>query len=171
MTTQYTDELRCYTFTIFQLSPIQQGIQSAHSAVELFVKYIGGADLRGHQAVEQWARDNKTMVCLNGGDVASLREFIAFLGDPANPYPWATFTESEDFLAGITTSVAIILPKRFYQCAAILRTVRPNGPYSYDAQMGIHRFFIEDEHGRRVEEFSEWEGELMRQMNAAPLAR
>lgn len=171
MTTQYTDELRCYTWTIFQLSSIQQGIQAGHAAIELFPKYIGGPGLKVQQMLNDWARHNKTMVCLNGGDVASLREFIEFLNSPENPYPWASFTESEDFLAGITTSVAIILPMRFYQCAAMMRSARPGGPYNYDAATGIHRFFIDDENGMRVEEFTSWEGELMQRSNASPLAR
>lgn len=174
--TQYTDDLRCYTWTIFQLSPIQQGIQAGHSAVELFPKYIGGPGVREQKMLNDWARHNKTMVCLNGGDVASLREFIKFLDCPENPYPWASFTESEDFLAGITTSVAIILPRRFFQCAALMRErIRPGQPsvYSYDAMAGVHRFFVEaDGTGLgRVEEFTEWEGELMRRSNASPLAR
>lgn len=167
---EYRDELRCYTWTIFQLSPIQQGIQSGHAAVELFVKY------NENQLVDDWARNNKTMVCLNGGDVSSLRDFIEFLSMEENPYPWATFTESEDFLAGITTSVAIILPKRFYECAALMRErTRPGqpSPYKYDAMAGVHRFFVEaDGTGLgRVEEFTEWEGELMRRSNASSLAR
>lgn len=169
--TQYTDESRCYTWTIFQLSPIQQGIQAGHAAVELFVKYIGGNSLRDHRAVERWAKENKTMVCLNGGDVSTLKEFIKFLDSPENPYPWATFTESDDFLAGITTSVAVILPARFYQCAAIMRAARTGGPYAFDAMTGTHRFLIQEESGTRVEEFTAWEGEFMQRANASPLAR
>ena len=33
-------ELRCYTFTDFMLSSIQQGIQSGHAAMELVNKYM-----------------------------------------------------------------------------------------------------------------------------------
>jgi hypothetical protein len=173
--TEYRDELRCYTFTIFQLSPIQQGIQAGHAAVEMFPKYIGGPGVQVQQMLNDWARHNKTMVCLNGGQVSDLKEMVAFLDSEDNPYPWAPFVESEDFLAGITTSVAIILPRRFYEAARVVRSVipgRPHQAYNYDARMGIHRVAVEYEPGfPKIEEFSEWEFGLMERMNRAPLAR
>jgi hypothetical protein len=165
------NETRCYTWTIFQLNPIQQGIQAGHAAVELVTQHVGGNDVRKHNLVRNWATQHKTLICYSGGDVASLKEFIQFVASDENPYPWSTFTESEDFLAGITTSVAMVLPAPLYECAAILRTARPGGPYNYDAQARLHRFYYESDGEMILDEFTEWEFELMKRMNASSLAR
>lgn len=165
------NETRCYTWTIFQLSPIQQGIQAGHAAVELVLQGADDHDHRKRTMVSDWASLHKTLVCLNGGDVATLREFIEFLQRPENPYPFATFTESEDFLASITTSVAMVLPQALYECASILRTARADGPYHYDAKAGLHRFYYEVGGEVVLDEFTEWEFELMKRMNASSLAR
>jgi hypothetical protein len=161
-------ELRCYTFTIFQLSPIQQGIQAGHAAVELVDKY------RLHNDVLQWASTHKTLVCLNGGTVGDLKGLIEFLSDEVNPYPWTTFTESDEFLAGITTSVAIVLPERVFGCAKLYReSFGParNQVYSHDPVLDTHRFYVTRAGKPTVEEFGTWEFELMQRLNAAPLAR
>lgn len=108
-------ELRCYTFTLFQLSPIQQGIQAGHAAVELVTHR------KDNKLVQDWAKKYKTMICLNGGDVAKLSEWINFFKDKRNRYPWIKFEESEASLAGIVTSVAIILPESIFEGVSLLR--------------------------------------------------
>jgi hypothetical protein len=159
-------ELRCYTFTIFQLSPIQQGIQAGHAAVEL--------TLRGHDLTLEWARNHKTLVCLNGGTTKDVLDLTTFLANQQNPYPWTYFQESEEFLAGIVTSVAIVLPERVFGCAKLYReSYGParNQVYSHDPILDTHRFYVTRDGKPYVEEFGAWEFELMQRLNAAPLAR
>ena len=85
-------ELRCYHFGHFQLSSIQQGIQGAHAQMELFVKYnIARASeldnipeyapttpelqfIESTKMLYTWGREHKTMICLNGGNSASLQD-------------------------------------------------------------------------------------------------
>ncbi len=163
-------ELRCYTFTIFQLSSIQQGIQAGHAAIELSTSLTTCSN----ELVTDWARNHKTLVCLNGGTTKDVLDLVTFLSGEQNPYPWAKFVEAEDFLAGITTSVAIILPERVFGCAKLYReSYGParNQVYSHDPILDTHRFYVTRDGKPDVEEFGAWEFELMQRLNAAPLAR
>lgn len=153
-----TEELRLYTFTLFQLSPIQQGIQAGHAAVELgMVAYRKQMTLRQGTTFgiyHRWATEWKTMVLLNGGDLFELDEFANFLSTCDNPdkYPWAAFNESETSLGGILTSVAIILPERIFKTAEELRK---------------NTFVTKD----YPDAFTDWELELIDRLSRAGLAR
>ena len=112
-------EYRCYTFTHFMLSSIQQGIQSGHAAMELVNKYYNEEftfkqDEDAFDTVLTWIRNDKTIVCLNGGDSESMTEWVQFLNTYKNPFPWVTFHEDESSMEGILTSIALILPERIY---------------------------------------------------------
>lgn len=54
------EELRMYCLTMYNLSPIQQGIQSAHAVVELSL-------LENNKDYIEWAKNWKTMMVMNGG--------------------------------------------------------------------------------------------------------
>jgi len=144
-------ELRCYTFTLFQLSSIQQGIQAGHAAVELMLKHPR-TDVFHLNSVDEWAHYWKTMVLLNGGDVYELRELIMFFSLIVNPYPWTVFYESEESLDGIPTSIAIILPDRIFITAENLRKMK--------AGEEIAKFG-----------FTEWEYKLIERLSKTSLAR
>ena len=139
------NELRCYTFTLYQLSPIQQGIQAGHAAVEL---------VNGHQhdeLVTEWASKWKTMVCLNGGDYQDLTDFIfIFLVRTENTLPWCFFKEDASF-GNLITSVAMIIPARIFGTAENLRKMK------FDQQM--------------PSSFTEWEYELVERLARAGKAR
>lgn len=112
-------EYRCYTFTHFMLSSIQQGIQSGHAAMELVNKYydpevVYEQDEYNFETVLNWIKDDKTIVCLNGGNTESLFELESFFNTYKNPFPWVSFREDESSMEGILTSIAIILPDRIY---------------------------------------------------------
>lgn len=168
-------ELRCYTFTHFILSPIQQGIQSGHASMELVNKYVieqgwinGMAD-----QVYEWIGEHKTIICLNGGNSAGLKDLHEFLDVGLNPFPFVPFHEDEQSLGGLMTSVATILPARIFETSSLLRKWElPEGvSYTNDKLLGEHRFtFIEDGE-TRLETFSEWEYELMQRLNGCGLAR
>lgn len=151
-------ELRLYTFTLFQLSPIQQGIQAGHAAVEVgmwahrrLVHYLQGDEWAIYH---RWATEWKTMVLLNGGDLFELDEFANFLAacDNPNKYPFASFRESEASLGGIMTSVAIILPSRIFATAECLRK---------------NVFMTKD----YPDAFTDWELELIDRLSRTGLAR
>lgn len=145
-------ELRCYTFTLYQLSSIQQGIQAGHAAVELMLKYprVPTDIYYGLNSVYEWAHYWKTMVLLNGGDLSELRDLILFFSSVSNPYRWVPFYESEDSLDGIPTSIAIVLPERIFKAAEFLRKCQELPS---------------------ADEYSVWELDLISRLAAAGLAR
>lgn len=129
--------MRCYHFGNFYLSSIQQGIQSAHAQMELFVKYqdtgINYAEdyqptineIEYQQKVNDlydWAENHKTMVCLNGGALQDLKNIEELMKDVGNKYPWSTFYEDEYSLGAILTNIAIVLPEEIYDTAAKIRS-------------------------------------------------
>ena len=152
-----TEELRCYTFTLYQLSSIQQGIQAGHAAVELGMKahtrLIRNLNGDHWAAYHEWATHHKTMVLLNGGDLNELCELRNFLGSENNKFPWAPFYESADSLGGLLTSIAVILPARIFELASNMR----RAPEAYTGQL--------------LATCSFWEVGMIERLNAAGLAR
>ncbi len=121
-------EKRCYTFSHFMLSPMAKGIQTLHSTVELFNKYVPNksnddcVDDGPFDLLFDWSLNHKTVISLNPGVSGDLEELIYFLQDPENFYPWSTFEEDEYSLKGLTTAVSIILPEKIYNTASAFRT-------------------------------------------------
>ena len=154
-----TKELRCYTFTLFQLSSIQQGIQAGHAAVELVINYPQNPTIFTEQGflplnnVQEWAHYWKTMVLLNGGDLSELRELILFFSTTHNPFMWTLFYESEESLDGIPTSIAIILPERIFKASEALRRNSTDFGTVFSGA------------------FSGWEADLIIRLSRMPLAR
>jgi hypothetical protein len=151
-----TEELRCYTFTLYQLSPIQQGIQAGHAAVELGMRAYTRLQrtLKGDhfRMYHDWSSNWKTMVLLNGGDLQELCELGKFLSHEHNEFPWATFHESVDSLGGLLTSIATILPDRIYGTAENMRKLKG---------------------GEQIPKcgFTQWEYELIERLSKTGLAR
>lgn len=136
-------ELRCYTFTLYQLSSIQQGIQAGHAAVEL-------VNMHGTNAmVREWASKWKTLVLLNGGDLADLKETLFFFAQAANTLQWAVFYESQESLGNLPTSIAVVVPDRIFLAAEALRKAEP-----VDLRV-----------------FSFWEQQFVERLRTTPLAR
>ena len=55
------EEYRMYHLVMYNISPIQQGIQAYHSGVEYALRY---GDTKEYK---QWAKIDKTIIILNGG--------------------------------------------------------------------------------------------------------
>lgn len=139
--------MRLYFFNVFHLSPIQQGIQAGHAAVELMLKYpltdaddldspnFNPATLSGD--VHDWANVHKTFILLNGGTSNRMATIKGMLESPDNPFAWAEFREPD--LENVLTSLCVLLPERMY-----------NGQISYE---------------------SLWEVEFTRLRESCPLAR
>lgn len=148
--------MRAYFFGNTYMSSIQQGIQSAHTVVEMFNKYtpsFNGDPCYAFNLLDNWAREHKTMILLNGGYSSSIRELAKFFDSSDNPYPWATFCEGEDALDGALTCAGIILPERIYELAALIR----------QNQQNVFEKIL-------FEEPSEWELELITKLNQVSLA-
>jgi len=173
------EELRCYTFTDFMLSPIQQGIQSGHASMELVSKYllVTGWQNGYAETVAEWAQSHKTIVCLNGGAYADVCDWLTFFEMHENPYPFAGFSE-EAAQGGNLTSVAVILPTRIFEGASLLRQAKYKDDVhvTWDHMQKELRLGWTVDDGtplgeRRTETYSEWERDLMNRLNGCQLAR
>ena len=111
--------MRCYHLCNMYLSSIQQGVQSAHAQMELFVKYQ--EDSTKKSILFDWAENHKTMIVLNGGFLSDMKESINFFRENDNPNPFAVFHESEEALGGILTNIAIVLPEKIYKTSELIR--------------------------------------------------
>lgn len=172
----YDEALRLYTFTNYYLSSIQQGIQSGHAAVELFVKYQIEKGWKNGEAqmLNEWAQNHKTFVCLNGGDLSGVMDIAHFFDDPVhNPFPWAPFYEDKASLGSIMTSVAIILPASIYHTASLLRSKDDSINPVYDTVTRELRvsFLATAMEPAYVRTFTQWESDLMRRLGTYSLAR
>lgn len=107
-------ELRLYTFINFYLSSIQQGIQSAHLVHDIMLKYAPHSS-GDAKMVNDWARDWKTIIVLNGGTADDLLE-TRQLFDSQGQYPHTHFRESVDCLEGVMTGVGVVLPEFVFGC-------------------------------------------------------
>jgi len=103
--------MRAYFFSNMYLSSLQNGLQTAHVVAEMFVKYTGAVDIY----LQNWARNHKTIIILNGGYSSNLLQLCDLFSDPQNPYPWANFNEEQSALNGAATCVGIILPEKIYE--------------------------------------------------------
>jgi len=97
---------RMYNFAPFYLSSIQQGIQAAHSQVQLV------RSLCGTREMDDWIQ-NPTTICLNAGNSASMHELLDYL-EHKSTLPWASFNEDQDSLEGILTNLCVLVPARVY---------------------------------------------------------
>ena len=109
-------DLRLYTFVNFYLSSIQQGIQSAHVAHSLFVKYPSHHE---NSILWDWAINAKTMIVLNGGALEDITRGFqlvneANLNHKGTALPFECFFEDSPSLGGIMTSFGIVLPPQIY---------------------------------------------------------
>ena len=168
------EELRCYTFTDFMLSSIQQGIQSGHASMELVYKYmvVEGWQNGFAEQVNEWIKNHKTIICLNGGNFANLHDIKEFLDVAENPFPFSAFEEEED-QGGNLTSVAIILPARIFDGAQALRSYKRNDSVgvSWDPlSRELHITYNLNTPDMYGVVFNEWERDLMERLNRMPLA-
>jgi hypothetical protein len=168
--------MRCYHFSYFYLSSIQQGIQAAHAQMEMFTKYREQrCDIHHittpceyHKQLYDWASDHKTMICLNAGMQSVLEEIKTQFEDSRNKFPWASFYEEPGAVSPVhtLTNVCIVLPEKIYDNSWMFK--KPNnylqinldGSVVYDVGLP----------GRDPVEFSSFEVELIYTLNNCRLA-
>lgn len=154
--------MRFYSFTNYYLSSIQLGIQSAHALGEMFNRYPFGDSPVG-RTLREWSANHKTMVLLNGGNSAALRDLWTLLSDPRNTkYPVSKFSEDEASLDGALTCVAIILPESLYEAKWMAPGTagNENGYWWYNIAAGVS--------GHQI---LGWEAELLTVLKRLPLAK
>ena len=95
---------RMYCVVLRQLSPIQKGVQGAHSICEYTSQYLFDGVYR------KWARDDKTLVLLNARDVQDIYEIRKVL----NTYKVKNAIFKEESLDGIVTSISFIFDNHIY---------------------------------------------------------
>ena len=88
----------------YYLSSLQQGLQGAHAIVELCVKYQN--DIVNLQKLFYWAKNDKTIINVNGGNCNDLNELVNRLKN--TEVIFVPFYEDSDSLNGAITSVAIL---------------------------------------------------------------
>lgn len=116
--------LRLYTFVNMYLSSIQQGIQSAHVAVELVNEYRSKRNLAAVR-LTQWAKHGKTMIVLNGGmacDVANSFDAAETFNRASAHYPFAAFYEESGAIhesRRAMTAWGIVLPPEVYNARPV----------------------------------------------------
>jgi len=160
------------------MSPIQHGIQSAHGQMELFIKYKTQSEKK--DMLFDWADWHKTMIVLNAGYDITMHEVKTFLDNELNPYPWAYFNESTEAMNGMLTNIALILPEKIYQSAALLRMKRisfteissRDNPLEYEPLVFANINYTEEETSfiNSACSFSEYEIELINMLNKFNLA-
>lgn len=161
--------MRFYSFTNWMLRPIQQGIQPGHAAVELFVKYRDVTE-PVREMLYDWAQSHKTFICLNGGTHADLLELQTFMESDDNPYPFAAFHEDEVSLAGLVTSIGIVLPEGIYNTAAAMRSSRD---INFLVEMADGKWaanYIGNDGMARRYYLTNWEADLIGRLNSCGLA-
>lgn len=94
---------------------IHPGIQAAHSSHELRNKYSDrgfDSSYRQFALMDQWARKDKEMHILNGGDVRKMAKIRGILESSKNPYPFGAFRESG--MGNMLSSQCIVIPERMF---------------------------------------------------------
>jgi len=107
--------LRLYSFVTFYLAKgIHAGIQTGHAAVDLVRKYecYAGEPTEQSKMVAKWADEDKTFIVLNGGMHFEMQHVLDLVRDSG--YPFEVFHESVEALAGIMTSIVVVLPEEVY---------------------------------------------------------
>jgi hypothetical protein len=103
-TAEIDRKYRMYCLVLRQLSPIQKGVQSAHSIVEYAIKY------GDEESYIIWSRADKTIIMLDGGTLPELYKIIDELDE--NNVKYAVFREED--LGEIVTSISILVDERVF---------------------------------------------------------
>lgn len=104
-------EQRMYGLVPYNISPIQQGIQFGHGVVEYGLKY-------GHfDDYQEWAKNDKTFIILNGGTTNVNQNNLGSLNFAATEIhsmdiPYATFYEPD--LGDQLTAVVFLVDERVW---------------------------------------------------------
>lgn len=151
--------MRFYAMGNYYLSSIQQGIQAAHALGDMVVNSKTDSSEK-QKVLTEWLYFHKTMVLLNGGNSANLRDLWTLLSDERNTlFPVSKFSEDEQSLDGALTCVAIVLPERLYNADWVRL---------FNKEFGKDDGYWADSSGEKIKG---WEAELLTVIKRLPLAR
>lgn len=85
---------RMYSIVLYNISPIQQGIQTAHAIIEYAQRHFHSPEY------QRWATQDKTLIILNGGSSFKMWEHITYLSQ-SGIVSFETFNEP-DLYNGVT---------------------------------------------------------------------
>ena len=111
-------EQRMYHLVMYNLSPIQQGIQAYHSAIEYSLEH------GHHPEYQRWAKIDKTVIILNGGTsnrsgtneyndkevVGTMEMYLQAIHQAG--YPSSLFSEPD--LNNATSAIAFLVDERVW---------------------------------------------------------
>lgn len=113
---------RLYSFTNYYLSSLQKGLQTAHVVSEMALlntiyreKHPRRPFADEGNAFEQWCRQDRTIIILNGGNSKQLETLYYDLQKFNLPYKPTFFREDEDSLGGAFTAVGILVPSLYWK--------------------------------------------------------
>lgn len=121
--------LRLYSIGNMYLSGIHAGIQCAHTVGVMADKYLDSNcrfKINPEEDYRQWASQDQTIMCMNGGYAEALEGWVDFLEDGDNKFAWGYFHESREALNGALTNVSIIVPERIYNIAHYATYLSPS---------------------------------------------
>jgi hypothetical protein len=98
-------EQRMYCLVLYNLSPIQQGIQAAHAIVEYANAFQNTIEY------QKWAQVNKTIIILNGGTSGTMKTNMDYLID--NQLCDFAFFKEPDLYNGIT-AISFLADERIW---------------------------------------------------------
>ena len=133
------DNYRLYSFVNYYLSHIQAGLQTAHLVSDLFVKYHK-KDHTEHKIFKEWAKNNKTIIILKGGNNENIQQtyltLCKFYGSESScPLPVECFHEDAQSLGGLMTCCGVIIPKELF----LAKRLEDSDNFVYvDEDTGIH---------------------------------
>lgn len=107
---------RMYFLVNQYMMGIQAGIQAGHAACEMLANYWDeDRDNPKVKLIEQWLKNDKTFIVLDGGYQKRMYEFAdkALLPNSGD-IPYAYFHEEDDSLNGALTAIAFILPEHVW---------------------------------------------------------
>jgi len=157
MTENQTERLvqRMYCLTLYNLSPIQQGIQSAHAIVE-YASVFGQT-----QEYVNWAGLDKTIIILNGGSSIKLKENMDYLID--NQLIDLAFFREPDLFNGIT-ACCFLADERIWNREKypdkLMPLESPNIGGGVEGTLAIHRVFDESAFIDRIGGFKNFQLKL-----------
>lgn len=108
MKTKEKLELRMYSLVLYNISPIQQGIQAYHATIEATVK---NSKLSiDEKQFKDWAKNWKTVIILNGSSSITLKQHFQTLLE--NKIKCNEFYEPD--LGNIMTAISFIVDERVF---------------------------------------------------------
>lgn len=138
MFTPNYDQYRFYSFVAgLYLSPLQNGLQTAHAVSEMFAD-LENNHTQNMDAYREWATKDKTIIicnALNSAGVGEAYNKAAFYGTRLK-LPATVFNEDTQSLNDAPTAAAIIVPRCFYDA----RPVQQQEELSFLMKIASHIF-------------------------------